>query len=122
MSERMHIMNQAQSSDIQLKLTHNRDQRMPRNFFVHLFNVPQNVTVQIEYDEQVLPISRNTKSIDARFWVAPDKAVNITISKEDIVLAAGKYLVHDETIFEGLTILAPRIPLQQIAYMFGTPD
>lgn len=110
-------MKQEPSENIELKLTHNRDQRMPRNFFIHLFHVPEDTTIRIEYDGQDLPVSYNTKSIDARFWVAPDKVVSITISKEDVVLVAGKYLVHDGIIFEGLTILTPRIPLQQIAYM-----
>lgn len=117
----MQRMDQTQAPDIELRLTHNRNPHMPRNFFVHLFNMPQGASVRIEYDGQDLPVSLNDGYADARFWVAPDKVVNVTILKENTLLASGAYLVHDGSIFEGWGTPGRQIPLRQVTHMSGDP-
>src|SRR5581483_5366663 len=111
----MQRMDQDQPSTIELKLTYNRVQHMPRNFFIHLLHVPQNVHVKIEYDGQEIPVTNAHGQVDARFWIAPDTTVSITLAQEDAVLAFGQYLVHHGEIFEAIHF-SKRISLLQVAY------
>lgn len=101
---------------IELKLTYNTNKNMPRTFFVHLFHVPLDATVDITQDDRALPIERFNDYVRSRSWIQPDIEVSIKICRGDSCLASATYLLHNDQIFAPV-MENKDIDLIQITYM-----
>src|SRR5207253_766317 len=104
---------------IDTKISYNTDKRVPRNFFLHFYNVPLDATVRVVCCGEDQPISPNTHGyVSARFWVGADSTVEATITHQGKPLLTGKYLIHEDDIFLG-AFNQPRRLLQVTRGIFG---
>lgn len=89
----------------------------PRNFFIHLHNVPQNAVIHVEYDDkEITPTGINEKGYSKiAFYITPDKAVKVTVSQEETIIGAGTYLIHDGKIFMQLGE-GPKIQVNKLSW------
>jgi len=102
---------------IKLKLTYNKDRNMPRNFFVHIYDVPSDVEVRITAGEEEISFTKSEGYVRAGFWVAQDTSITIAIVQGETVLRSGACLVHNDIIYEhGLH--QNGLDLFQTAYMY----
>lgn len=106
-------------SEIDVKLTYNNDKHVPRNFFIHLFNVPTDAVVRAEYRGEELPIRMKGKdgSVHYGFWIAPDTHVTVTVSQGDVLLNSGEYLVHNDEMYSRMFVAHPFKGTLSIAYL-----
>lgn len=105
-------------SPIEVKITYNRTKPLPRNLFLYLRHVPLDATVRIEYNGQVIPVENRNGSTDTRFWVEPDRVIQVLVLRKETVIAASKYLVHEDRLFEEAT-LSHSLHLYKLTYMAG---
>lgn len=108
-----------QPADIDVKLTYNNNKHVPRNFFIHLFNVPLDAAVRAEYKDDEIPIRMkgDDGSVHYSFWIASDTHVTVTISQGDVVLNAGEYLVHNDEMYSRMFVTHPFKGTLSVNYM-----
>jgi hypothetical protein len=105
--------------NITVKLNYNLDQHVPRNFFMHIHNIPTDVQVRIEYDGNEVVTSRTDGYIRVGFWVDENESIGLTIRRGETVIASTQYLIHQGNVFESIT-WQPKPYLEQVVVgVFG---
>ncbi|GHO73950.1 hypothetical protein KSD_17210 [Ktedonobacter sp. SOSP1-85] len=88
------------SPPIEVKLSHNTDKTVPRNFFVHVHNVPEGAQVQIEFRGKEVPTTNNNGYVRVGFWISDDEPVRLAVRRGETLIAETEYLVHNGKVFE----------------------
>lgn len=88
------------SAHIEVKLSHNIDKTVPRNFFVHVHNVPEDAQVQIEFRGKEVPTTNTNGYVRAGFWIPENEPVRLSVRRGETLIAETEYLVHDGKVFE----------------------
>lgn len=116
------MLTRPSTSRLSVKLTRNFDPYVPRNFFVHVYNVPIGAVVKITCEErEILNTTASSEYVRAGFKAAEDECIRLTILQEEKISAATVYLIHKGEIFEQ-TMMSQRPELFQVAWMGSYSD